>query len=89
MLQDKFKKNGKTYRKTEYIADFEIINLDGSIEVIDVKGVVTPVFLLKRKLFERLYMCRLTVLVHKVKYGGFIELDEYYRLKRKEKKVNR
>lgn len=55
LLQDKFKKNGKTYRKIEYIADFEVIHLDGSIEVIDVKGVKTEAFKIKHKLFEKAY----------------------------------
>ncbi|GIN91195.1 hypothetical protein J6TS1_07630 [Siminovitchia terrae] len=36
-LQEAFEKDGKTYRKIEYIADFEIHNTDGSIEVVDVE----------------------------------------------------
>jgi hypothetical protein len=55
ILQDKFKKNGKPYRKIEYVADFEVLHLDGSIEVIDVKGVKTEAFKIKHKLFEKAY----------------------------------
>jgi len=36
LLQEAFEKGGKTHRKIEYIADFEVHNTDGSIEVVDV-----------------------------------------------------
>lgn len=49
-----FKKNGKTFRKTEYIADFEYFQ-DGRTIVEDVKGFRTDVYKLKRKLFEYKY----------------------------------
>ncbi len=54
LLQDSFKKNGKTYRKVEYIADFMYLQ-DGKNIVEDVKGIQTDVFKLKHKLFEKLY----------------------------------
>lgn len=54
-LQDSFRKNGKTYRKIEYVADFEVTHVDGEKEVIDVKGFKTKDFLIKRKLFEKVY----------------------------------
>lgn len=54
LLQENFKKNGKTYRKIEYIADFKYIE-NGKIIVEDVKGMETDVFKLKRKLFEYKY----------------------------------
>lgn len=54
LLQDSFKKNGKTYRKIEYIADFKYIE-EGKTIVEDVKGMQTDVFKLKRKLFEKKY----------------------------------
>lgn len=50
-----FKKDGKKYRGIKYRADFLVTNLDGSQEVIDVKGVRTTVYLLKRQLFESKY----------------------------------
>lgn len=49
-----FRKNGRTFRKTEYIADFEYIE-DGKIIVEDVKGFKTEVYKLKKKLFEYKY----------------------------------
>lgn len=59
LLQDSFKKNGKTYRKIEYIADFEYIdNQTGELVVEDVKSAFTEkdkVFAIKRKMFEKKY----------------------------------
>lgn len=53
-LQDSFKKNGKTYRKIEYIADF-MYKEKGKTIVEDVKGIQTDVFKIKHKLFEKMY----------------------------------
>lgn len=50
-----FKKNGTTYRSITYVADFVIVNNDGTTEVVDVKGVETQVFKIKQKLFEHKY----------------------------------
>lgn len=54
LLQESFKKNGKTYRKIEYIADFKYIE-NGKTIVEDVKGLQTDVFKIKHKLFEKKY----------------------------------
>lgn len=54
LLQESFKKNGKTYRKIEYIADFKYKE-NGKTIVEDVKGIQTDVFKLKHKLFEKKY----------------------------------
>ena len=86
LLQESFKKNGKTFRKIEYTADFKILNLDGSIEIIDIKGFTTPLFSIKQKLFEKKYPHKLTLLTHVKKFGGWIEIDEYKKLKRAEKR---
>ena len=56
VLQDSFTKNGKTYRKIEYIADF--VYFDNKLKktiVEDTKGVKTDVFKIKQKLFEKKY----------------------------------
>lgn len=55
MLQESFKKNGKTHRAIEYIADFRVLYKDGHEEIEDVKGMQTEVFKIKRKLFEKRY----------------------------------
>ena len=54
LLQDSFKKNGRTFRKIEYVADFKYIE-NGKIIVEDVKGMQTDVFKLKHKIFEKVY----------------------------------
>lgn len=43
--------NGKTYRVTQYIADFSYKDQDGNLIVEDTKGYETDVYKLKRKLF--------------------------------------
>ncbi|MCM3573313.1 DUF1064 domain-containing protein [Mesobacillus subterraneus] len=84
LLQEAFKKNGNTIRKIEYKADFEIHNLDGSVEIIDVKGVETEAFKIKKKLFEKRYPYSLK-LVTLDQSLGWIELDQLKKLKRKAK----
>lgn len=75
-LQDGFKKNGKTYRKIEYVADFEVHHLDGSIEIVDVKGFETTDFKIKKKLFNFKYPHKLSLVTYSITDGGWIELDE-------------
>jgi Protein of unknown function (DUF1064) len=89
ILLDKFRKNGKTYRKMEYIADFEVHHLDGSIEVVDVKGFETEAFKIKRKLFEHKYPYKLSLVTYVKKYGGWIELDELKKRRKETKKQNK
>ena len=51
-----FKKGGKTYRKVVYIADFQYYDIPADKIVIeDVKGFKTPVYRLKKTLFEFTY----------------------------------
>ena len=55
-LQEAFTKNGKTYRKIEYIADF--VYYDNKLKktiVEDTKGIKTDVFKIKQKMFEKKY----------------------------------
>lgn len=59
VLIGKFKLNGKTYRKTSYLADFTYISTeDDKLHVIDVKSPYTrknPVYRLKKKLMAERY----------------------------------
>lgn len=56
LLQDKFKdKTGKTHRKIEYVADFLYIDKAGRNVVEDVKGVLTDVYKIKKKMFLKIY----------------------------------
>lgn len=51
-----FKKNGKTYRKTVYKSDFSYYDAHTNKQIIeDAKGFKTPVYALKKKLFEYVY----------------------------------
>ena len=56
LLIPSFRKNGKTYRKTVYIADFSYFSIkDDKIIVEDTKGYETDVYKLKKKMFEFKY----------------------------------
>lgn len=55
LLLEKVKLNGKTYRQTKYIADFTYLDKNGKLHVIDVKGVKTQVYQLKKKLMAYKY----------------------------------
>lgn len=55
LLQEKFKYNGKTVRKIEYVADFRYIDEKGNTVVEDVKGMKTEVYKIKKKIFLKIY----------------------------------
>jgi hypothetical protein len=84
LLQEAFTKNGMNFKKIEYVADFEIHNLDGSVEIIDVKGHETKDFLIKRKLFENRYEHSLKIITLDNSLG-WMELDQLKKLKKKVK----
>lgn len=54
-LQPTFRKNGTTHRSITYVADFIIDNNDGTTEIVDIKGMETQVFKIKKKMFEYKY----------------------------------
>jgi hypothetical protein len=54
-LIETFKLQDKTYRKTIYKADFTFIDKEGKYHVIDVKGIKTDVYKLKKKLMAWKY----------------------------------
>lgn len=85
LLQEAFTKNGKTHRKIEYVADFEIEHKDGSIETVDVKGMETSDFKLKRKLFEKKYPQKLSLVTYHAGLGGWCELDDVKKFKKRNK----
>lgn len=55
LIQEGYRKNGKAVRKIEYVADFEVEYASGRTEIVDVKGMKTDVYRLKKKLFEYKY----------------------------------
>lgn len=55
-LQPKYKKNDKTIRAINYIADFTYFDVNkGKTIIIDTKGYRTEVYKLKKKIFEYVY----------------------------------
>lgn len=83
-----FKYFGKTRRAMTYTPDFRIYHLDGSEELIDVKGFSTQQGELRRKLFEYKYPdLKLTWIARSLKYGneyGWIEYEELKKCRKKD-----
>lgn len=89
-LQPAFTKKGMKFKAITYSADFMVYLPNGDVEVVDIKGMVTETFAVKKKMFEYKYPhLQLILLKHVIKYGGFITLDEYNKLKREEKKLKK
>ena len=56
LLQDGFvDKEGNEHKKIEYVADFMYVDKSGKTVVEDVKGVLTDVYKLKKKMFLKIY----------------------------------
>ena len=89
VLLDKFKKNGKTYRAITYNADFKVEYADGRVEVIDVKGMVTQQFELRRKLFEYRYPYELKLITYSKIDGGWITHEELKKARKARKKAKK
>ncbi|USG64021.1 DUF1064 domain-containing protein [Brevibacillus ruminantium] len=88
VLQEKCVRNGKKLQAITYKADFEVLHLNGTLEVIDIKGEETEAFKIKAKMFQYKYPnMKLTLLKKVMKYGGWITTDEWKEKKRAEKKA--
>lgn len=72
IIQKGCEKDGKRVQAIYYIADFEIHHNDGTIETIDVKGMITQVFRIKQKMFDKKYPHKLTLV--KWERGRFVEV---------------
>ncbi|MFF2754324.1 DUF1064 domain-containing protein [Psychrobacillus sp. NPDC058041] len=83
----KLKKKEKLHRKNLYVDNFEIHHLDGSIETVDVKGFETTDFAIRRKLFERKYPHKLSILAFSRIDVGWIEIDKLKKARRERKKA--
>lgn len=87
-----FKKNRKSYRAMTYTPDFLIYHLDGTEELIDVKGMSTQQGEMRRKLFDYKYPdLKLTWIARSLKYGkdGWIEYGELQKIRRENRKCKR
>lgn len=77
---------GCTIQPIKYISDFKVYHVDGSIQVIDVKGQKTVDFKIKEKMFNYKYP-EYNKLYCVVKYNGqWMEYDEANKIKREKKK---
>ena len=55
-LQPKYKKNNKSIRSINYVADFTYYDVKkGKLIIVDTKGFKTDVYKLKKKMFEYIY----------------------------------
>lgn len=89
-LQPKFLYNNNAVQPIKYVADFFIVYKDGHEEVVDTKGCPDNVALLKRKLFWYRYpTIDYKWITWVKKFGGWIEYEEYKRLKREEERNSR
>ena len=90
LLQEAFAKNDKKYRPIYYIADFKVINNDGSFYVVDIKGMLTTEFKIKMKLFNYKYPdIELRLISRSIKFGneyGFIDYYELQKIRKENKK---
>ena len=90
LLQEAFVKNGKRYRPINYIADFKVINNDGSFYIVDIKGILTTEFKIKMKLFNYKYPdIELKLISRSLKFGdeyGFINYYELQDIRKQNKK---
>lgn len=85
-LQPKFVHDGRTVQPIKYIADFFVRYKDGSEEVIDTKGYPDTTAIIKRKMFWYKYPDTTYRWITWIKkFGGWVEYDEYKKLKREEK----
>lgn len=82
-----YTKNGHKIRRMDYVADFVIYYADGHKEVIDVKGIETEVFKLKKKIFEYRYK-DLSLICYKYVHKTWMTTKEYKKYL-KEKKTSK
>lgn len=88
-LQPKYVYHGKTIREITYVADFYVTYRDGTFEVIEIKGMTTPLANMKRKMFQYLYQdLPYRWLTYIKKYGGWVDFDYAKKCRNKDKKGN-
>lgn len=86
VLQDGYRRNGKAVLPITYIADFYIEYSDGSIAVIDIKGMPDNVAKIKRKMFWKKYPdIDYRWVTYAKKYGGWVDYDELQKLRKADK----
>jgi len=87
-LQPSFKRDGKTIRAIDYVADFWIKMPDGTEQIIDIKGgLIDPMAKLKRKMMWYKYPDKDYIWITYTKATGWIDWDEHEANKRAKKKA--
>ena len=89
ILQEGFKKDGKTFRPITYTVDFTFKISTGELIRVDVKGMETQQGNIKRKMYEYKYKEKLYWIAKSKKYGnaaGWIDYDELKKKRRDAKK---
>ncbi len=87
-LQPKFVHDNKSVRAVTYVADFYMVYKDGTVVVVDTKGCPDSIANLKRKLFWYHYPAiDYKWITYVKKFGGWIEYENYKKLKLEEKKA--
>ena len=88
ILQDGFVRyDGKKILPIKYKADFKVEYKDGTEDVIDIKGMLTPEFKLKRKMFWKRYEMELVCLQYSIKYGRrWLRIEELEQLRKQNRK---
>ena len=88
ILQEAYEKYGKKIRKIEYISDFEVHYSNGDIIIYDTKGMTTPEFILKQKIFDYKYPDQILKVISYSKIdGGWINIDIIVKARKERKKV--
>lgn len=87
ILQDGFERDGKRVLPITYVADFYIEYADGSVEVVDTKGMPDSVAKLKRKLFWNKYPdINYNWITYLKKFGGWLTYEDAQALRKAEKR---
>lgn len=87
VLLPEFIINDKKNNSLVYIADFTYRDLDNTLHVVDVKGMLTDEFKIKKKLFEYFYRTPLEIIVYEAKSKTWMSFEEKEKLKRERKKA--
>jgi len=78
-LQPSFKFEGKTIRAIKYVADFLVKDGDNEL-VVDAKGMTTPIFKIKEKMFKHKYGKNIILIKNKKDMRAFAESLKHIKL---------
>lgn len=85
-LTPSFKYQGETIREINYISDFDITYPDGSLLVVDTKGLASADAKIKRKLMHYFYPNLNFIWMAYTVTTGWVEYDKLQKIRRDKKK---